>query len=51
MRRFVILICTVFLSTTTVFSQEEGTLKEKALAEFKVEHYNEAIALLEQALK
>jgi hypothetical protein len=38
------------LMTLHVHGQEQ-TLKEQALEEFKKEHYNEAIALLEQAAK
>jgi uncharacterized protein HemY len=34
----------------TVFGQEKP-LKEQALEEFKSEHYDQAIALLEQAAK
>jgi tetratricopeptide (TPR) repeat protein len=40
----------LFLSITLAFSQAMS-LKEQALESFKAEHYNEAIALLEQALE
>ncbi|HPW65923.1 MAG TPA: hypothetical protein PLY32_01345 [Salinivirgaceae bacterium] len=43
-----LLIATII--SVTVFSQELS-LKEQALKEFKSEHYNEAIILLEQALE
>jgi tetratricopeptide (TPR) repeat protein len=47
-RLFLLLSATII--STTVFSQEIS-LKEQALEKFKSEHYNDAINLLEQALK
>ena len=47
-RLFSLLIATII--SMTVFSQEIS-LKEQALEKFKAEHYNDAISLLEQALK
>ncbi len=45
-----ILILVLIFSFSGLFAQE-NTLKEKALEKFKKEHYNEAIDLLEQAVK
>ncbi len=50
MQKIILTICILILSIPVAFSQEK-TLKEKALDEFKDEHYSEAIELLEQALK
>ena len=44
------LLLTATIISMTVFSQEIS-LKEQALEKFKVEHYDDAISLLEQALK
>ena len=49
MNRFFLLLTATIVSMT-VFSQEIS-LKEQALEKFKVEHYYDAISLLEQALK
>ncbi len=49
MKKIISTSCVLLLSMTIAFSQEM-TLKEKALEEFKSEHYNEAIDLLEKAL-
>jgi hypothetical protein len=49
MKKLSITILTLLLSVTSAFTQEM-TLKEQALEEFKNEHYNEAIDLLEKAL-
>lgn len=49
MKKLSITILTFLLSVTSAFTQEM-TLKEQALEEFKNEHYNEAIDLLEKAL-
>lgn len=49
MIRLILIFTTLFL-TTNLFAQEND-LKEKALEEFKNEHYDEAIILLEQALE
>jgi len=49
MNRLFLLLTATILSMT-VFSQEIS-LKEQALEKFKSEHYNDAINLLEQALK
>lgn len=46
----IVLICLIFMNTTQVFSQEKS-LKEQAIEKFKAENYNDAISLLEQALK
>ncbi|MGV8947596.1 MAG: tetratricopeptide repeat protein [Lutibacter sp.] len=49
MKRLVLIFTALFF-TASLFAQENA-LKEKALEEFKNEHYNEAIILLEQALE
>jgi len=48
MQQTVCVLFVVIFSLSVTFSQET-TLKEKALEEFKSEHYNEAIDLLEKA--
>jgi len=49
MKRIALTLVFIILSTS-LFAQMK-TLKEKALDEFKKEHYNEAIGFLEQAVK
>lgn len=46
----VILIALIIFTTTHLFSQKSN-LKEQALIEFKAEHYDKAISLLEKALE
>ena len=48
MKKLITVFFSLLLSVTIAFTQE--TPKEKALEEFKNEHYNEAIDLLEKAL-
>lgn len=48
MQKIINIVSILLISISVTFSQE--TLKEKALEEFKNEHYNEAINLLEKAL-
>ena len=48
--RPLILILTISFLNVNLFAQENN-LKEKALQEFKNEHYDEAISLLEKALE
>ncbi len=50
MKQLLLIILIVIISTTNLLAQEI-TLKEKALTEFKNEHYDEAIKLLEKALE
>jgi len=50
MKQLLLIILIVIISTANLLAQEI-TLKEKALTEFKNEHYDEAIKLLEKALK
>ena len=45
-----IIILVIFLQFSTLFAQETS-LKEKAIDEFKKEHYDEAIKIFEKALK
>src|ERR1035437_3053209 len=49
MKRIAFILLLIILSSP-LFAQV-NTLKEKALDEFKKEHYNEAIGFLEQAVK
>jgi len=49
MKKIISIILVLLFSGAVGFSQEK-TLKEKALEEFKNEHYNEAISLLEKAV-
>lgn len=49
MRKIIIILFVIFLSAEMLFSQEVS-LKEQALSEFRKEHYNEAISLLEKAV-
>ncbi len=49
MKIIISIILALVFSGTIAYSQEQ-TLKEKALEEFKKEHYNEAISLLEKAV-
>ncbi|NOY36283.1 MAG: tetratricopeptide repeat protein [Chlorobi bacterium] len=45
------LICLILLFSVSALYAQESNLKDKALEEFKQEHYNEAINLMEEALK
>jgi len=50
MRKTIILLSTIFALSGSLFGQEM-TLKEKAIEEFKNEHYKEAIGILEKAVE
>lgn len=49
MRKVTITLSTLFALSCSLFGQEL-TLKEKTIEEFKSEHYNEAIEILEKAV-
>ncbi|MCD6564842.1 MAG: hypothetical protein J7K53_02760 [Bacteroidales bacterium] len=50
MRKLTLILSTIFALSSSLFGQEL-TLKEKAIEEFKNEHYNEAIEILEKAVE
>lgn len=50
MKKIALILSTIFALSSSLFGQEL-TLKEKAIVEFKKEHYREAIEILERAVE